>query len=748
MGIFKKKQPAETVDVIALRDEVVELKERLAAAEQAKASLDDRLSSLAATTMVLSSATKNDTAELVDQIENLQARLATTTAVGAKVDELHQRVIDVEQRPLAAGGGTGGTTGTDPRISEQLTMLSARLEQVAELAAAPVAPDDELAARLDLLTAAAESISTMDQRVAELDAKVAEQAARTVDAPAGPDLTELDDRFASVTGQVDGRLEMLNGQLDERLAAVTARLAAAEAEARAAREHATALDAQLERAAADPDAVVAQLTPQLDQLEARVQVRVDEQVGGLHERLTAAEHDARTAREQATDVDGLRSQVAEHAMWAARMGAIASSIADLQRRVDDVAAQGSSQGSSQAAIDDLIRRIDEVAASVPTLPDTTDTDRRVGELAERVSLTAEDARVARDGAASLRERLDADTAAAENAAALAEVRSATAARLDELAARLAATEEENAALRATAAELQQRLDEVHASIPADEHVQGLVAASQASIDGRVDEIWGRIVAGEQEAEAVRAQAAALEAQLASAAGRVDELSALQSRVDELAALQPRVDELAGLQPQLDELRQLGGRVSEIDEVRGRLDELSGLASRVDELAQLGARVEQLASLEGRVAELASLESRVDELGTRGVEVDGLRQRLDEIAATVPDTTVLQAELARFAVRVESSELDAQAARDQAAQLDDRLQSVSTQLTNQLAELGREIDQLATRESTSTAEVDDAVIQSLRSGQVRLATEQARYEISFREDLATLAEQVRQLRGRS
>ena len=33
-------------------------------------------------------------------------------------------------------------------------------------------------------------------------------------------------------------------------------------------------------------------------------------------------------------------------------------------------------------------------------------------------------------------------------------------------------------------------------------------------------------------------------------------------------------------------------------------------------------------------------------------------------------------------------------------------------------------------------------------QVRLAAEQARYEISFREDLASLAEQVRQLRGRS
>ncbi|MEY4229731.1 MAG: hypothetical protein RLZZ362_580, partial [Actinomycetota bacterium] len=140
--------------------------------------------------------------------------------------------------------------------------------------------------------------------------------------------------------------------------------------------------------------------------------------------------------------------------------------------------------------------------------------------------------------------------------------------------------------------------------------------------------------------------------------------------------------------------------------------------------------------------------RVDELGRRGVDVDRLQQRLDEVAATVPDTAGLQAELARFAVRVESSEIDAQAARDQAAHLDDRHQRVSPPLTNPLAELGREIDSLATTETTSAVEVDDAVIESLRSGQVRLATEQARYEISVRVDLALLAEQVRQLRGRS
>jgi regulator of replication initiation timing len=748
MGIFKKKQPAETVDVVALRNEVIELKDRLAAAEQAKVSLDDRLSSLAATTMVLSSATKNDTAELVDQIENLQARLATTTAVGTKVDELHQRVIDVEQRSV--GEGHAGVTGADPRIGEQLTSLAARLEQIAELAAAPVAPDDELAARLDLLMSAADSVSTIDERVARLDARLAEQtaladelaslrqrlddvsataamavtaakaasdavdAAEAIEGPAPS--ADLDERFSTVTGQVDGRLEVLSGQVEERIAAISARIAATEAEARAAREQAARLEAQLEAQLETPDSitpeqVATQIAPQLDQLGTRLDARLAEQIGAVHERLTAAEHDALTAREQAADIDSLRGQIAEQALWAARMGSVDDRISEVQRRIDEL----DTQGAPQVALDELRQRIDEVMASIPTAPDTTDADRRIGELAERVALTAEAARVARDNAAAIDQRLAADTSVADNALALAEVRVAMTARLDELAARLAATEEENATLRAAAAELQQRLDDVAAAAPADEHLQGLVAASQASIDGRVDELWERIVTGEQQAEAVRAQAAALEEQLAGTAGRVDEL----------AAMQPRIDELAGL--------------------AGRVDELSGLAGRVDGLA---GRVEQLSSLEARVAELAALELRVDELGMRGVDVDRLQQRLDEVAATVPDTTGLQAELARFAIRVESSEIDAQAARDQAAHLDDRLQSVSTQLTNQLAELGREIDSLATTETTSAVEVDDAVIQSLRSGQVRLATEQARYEISFREDLALLAEQVRQLRGRS
>jgi hypothetical protein len=75
-----------------------------------------------------------------------------------------------------------------------------------------------------------------------------------------------------------------------------------------------------------------------------------------------------------------------------------------------------------------------------------------------------------------------------------------------------------------------------------------------------------------------------------------------------------------------------------------------------------------------------------------------------------------------------------------AELDARVTSVSTELANQVAELGNDLDALDNR--PPDAAPDGAVIDELRDGQVRLANEQARYQIAFREDLARLAEQLR------
>jgi DNA repair exonuclease SbcCD ATPase subunit len=73
-------------------------------------------------------------------------------------------------------------------------------------------------------------------------------------------------------------------------------------------------------------------------------------------------------------------------------------------------------------------------------------------------------------------------------------------------------------------------------------------------------------------------------------------------------------------------------------------------------------------------------------------------------------------------------------------LEGRLTSVSAQLANQLSELGNDIEALNNRPPGTP--VDDGTIDELRDTQTRLANEQARYQIAFREDLARLAEQLR------
>ena len=75
-------------------------------------------------------------------------------------------------------------------------------------------------------------------------------------------------------------------------------------------------------------------------------------------------------------------------------------------------------------------------------------------------------------------------------------------------------------------------------------------------------------------------------------------------------------------------------------------------------------------------------------------------------------------------------------------LDARITSVSTELANQLRELGGDIDALAER---PVAAVDEGSLEEVRDTQVRLANEQARYQIAFRADLARLAEHLQRTR---
>ena len=81
---------------------------------------------------------------------------------------------------------------------------------------------------------------------------------------------------------------------------------------------------------------------------------------------------------------------------------------------------------------------------------------------------------------------------------------------------------------------------------------------------------------------------------------------------------------------------------------------------------------------------------------------------------------------------------------QMATLDARVTSVSIELANQLTELGHELDAIGGLDGLGKPNghaVTEEVVGELRQGQVKLASEQVRYQIAFREDLARLAEQV-------
>ena len=72
-------------------------------------------------------------------------------------------------------------------------------------------------------------------------------------------------------------------------------------------------------------------------------------------------------------------------------------------------------------------------------------------------------------------------------------------------------------------------------------------------------------------------------------------------------------------------------------------------------------------------------------------------------------------------------------------IDQRVTEMTTELSNQIHELGSEI------ESLNKASQDNAsreALEQLRVSQIRISNEQARYEIAFRQDLAELVEQIR------
>jgi hypothetical protein len=220
------------------------------------------------------------------------------------------------------------------------------------------------------------------------------------------------------------------------------------------------------------------------------------------------------------------------------------------------------------------------------------------------------------------------------------------------------------------------------------------------------------------------------------------------------------------------------RPSEIDQLRA---DLSAMQARLDEVAA------ERAALQGHVRSLTErlsmpLPSPAPDASpaARQRDLDMLRAqvvRLSDRVQSADDGSVGGRATAELSGRLEALEnwvvqsaddlvgrlhvLDTALARatadltERVEAVDVRVTHVSSELANQVSELGTEVDDLARRADAAqaaedarepVAAIDQAVLEELltpiRDAQGRLANEQARYQIAFREDLAQLADRLR------
>jgi chromosome segregation ATPase len=224
----------------------------------------------------------------------------------------------------------------------------------------------------------------------------------------------------------------------------------------------------------------------------------------------------------------------------------------------------------------------------------------------------------------------------------------------------------------------------------------------------------------------------------------------------VASVERHVVTVAGsIGPAIDSAVAGAASTADVEQLRNEMTRLGGLATKVDELrAGLAAQQLAAANASGPTADdHAALQQRLDELSTA---IARQREQIADVALVATDSAE-RTDIALGEMRALAEPTDDTPARDLDAEMrahlgqlaekvgaiDSRVNQVSLELTNQLTELSGDLDRASAQADAAelieklTTQLDDVT-----DGQERLATEQARYAIQFREDLAELADRVR------
>lgn len=270
----------------------------------------------------------------------------------------------------------------------------------------------------------------------------------------------------------------------------------------------------------------------------------------------------------------------------------------------------------------------------------------------------------------------------------------------------------------------------------------------------------------------------------------NELRSVSARLDRAdAAKVEMADKLGRLD---DENQRLVSQVGTVESQVGTVQsQVVTVASSIDDAVGKAASVDAFETLRGDVVRLHGLVGKVDELGasvdrqsaapsvdpsaladlgnqleTLAVSIVRQQEQIADVALVATDsaerTTETQTALAGLAEQVDHTpaggidiELRQQLGQlaEKVSTLDSRINQISVELTNQLTELSSDIENSARGDAPDAAaivseleELMNARIEShlndVTDGQKRLANEQVRYAIQFRQDLADLADRLR------
>ena len=344
-----KKYSVDPADFLALRSEMIDLRARLDASEQAKALVETRLAALDATTTAMS--TERPGGDLRSQMTDMQTQLdaVAETAATAHANAENAAAKAAAAATVATNAANNPTESTlsattdtpDPVLIARIDALAAHLETVSSISA----PDPTIATRLEALAAKVEAGPAPDPG---LLARLDQLSARIEGTPDAARVGELEARVGALAAQaeqqVDAPVAPPSGPDDD----TTARI-----------------DALSERVA-----IIDSFSGQLAQLNARVSAQAEfgAQLGSLRDRiseLSSETEDRRAAAVAATGDADLRDRVNAIADRVAANEGIAAQIAQLAERV---ATNDTSTRQATEQVAAIEQRLNSVSTEPPSIP--------------------------------------------------------------------------------------------------------------------------------------------------------------------------------------------------------------------------------------------------------------------------------------------------------------------------------------------------------------------------------------------